>query len=89
MDAKQSSSPGPQGKTRRGTIIAGLACLSSGLLLMIWLPWPPLPHLSLFVTALILGVVAMGRRRVRSGLALVLLTIAAPPALLLFGIAGP
>jgi len=89
VDAKQSSSPGPQGKTRRGTIIAGLACLSSGLLLMIWLPWPPLPHLSLFVTALILGVVAMGRRRVWSGLAWVLLTIAAPPALLLFGIAGP
>jgi hypothetical protein len=70
-------------------VIGGFACVSAGLLLMIWLPWPPFPYLSLFVTALLLGVVAIAQKRVWSGLALALMTVSAPPALLLLGIAGP
>jgi hypothetical protein len=89
VNKRQSSSQGAQGSRRRGAVIAGFACLSAGLLLMTWLPWRPLPYLSLFVIALILSVVAVAQKRVWSGLTLVLLTISAPPALFLLGIAGP
>ena len=74
---------------RRAVTVAGLACLAAGLLLMVWLPWPPFSYLLLFLAALVCGAITIARRRVWPGLALILLTIAAPPALLFLGIAGP
>ena len=74
---------------RKGVVIEGFASLAVGLLLMVWLPWPVLLYASLFVAALVLGMVAMIQKRIWMGLALFLLTVTVPPALFLFGLGGP
>ncbi len=74
--------------SQQAVLIVGFASFAVGLLLYVRLPGLFLLYVLLFAAALVSGVVALVQKRVWWGLALVLMTIAVPPMLVLTGFGG-